>query len=255
MKLIEAIKESANLIGTPKFKYAASIFGMIGSVVMFAKETYEKSEVIRDISNERKETGDAKRAVVRTMKEVVPGYIPSLIMLGVSVKTNIDCYHGLDVYNIALAAALNDANGRNARLVQTMNNEIGEEKTKEIVEKSNEPGDNKTLYSCTEPVLMYESSGGQEFYSDVETVRRIVNDINYKIAYCGYEYVDFSEFYDELDIPHTIFSDSHEFNIANGLVDISFTPDVRKGKPCLRIDFLSKVSECSRYHSVWGDSR
>lgn len=77
----------------------------------------------------------------------------------------------------------------------------------------------------------FESYTARYFEGDIETIRRAENVVNKEIIDVGYASLSF--FYDELDIPHTAFSDHVGWDIDR-MLEINFTATLSEdGKPTL----------------------
>lgn len=95
--------------------------------------------------------------------------------------------------------------------------------------------------------LFMEMYSARYFRSDIETVRRAVNDINFKINTYGYASV--SEFYDLLGLAHTQVSDEMGWN-RDKMMDVNFDPVLSEdGQPCVGISFITvPVRNHDRFH-------
>jgi hypothetical protein len=87
----------------------------------------------------------------------------------------------------------------------------------------------------TGEVLCYDMHTGRYFSSTVEDIKRAENKINHELL--NHAYASLSEFYDEIGLPPTSYSDNVGWNL-NGQVEVKFStvmsPDKR---PCIAIDF------------------
>lgn len=83
-------------------------------------------------------------------------------------------------------------------------------------------------------VLFLDELSGRYFHSEMEKVRKAVNDINHKIN--NNFYASLSEFYDELGLPTTKFSDSVGWN-SDELLDVQYTATMHKDQPAIMIGY------------------
>jgi hypothetical protein len=84
-------------------------------------------------------------------------------------------------------------------------------------------------------VLCYDSYTGRYFLSDMETIRRAVNDINHQIN--ADFYASLSDFYALIGLPRTSMSDNMGWN-ADQLLEVTYSAVLSEaGKPCVAIDF------------------
>ena len=90
--------------------------------------------------------------------------------------------------------------------------------------------------------LFYDPISDRHFMSDIETIRKIVNDLNYAMGYGSEMYVSLSQLYDELGLKHTSISDNIGWNIRDGLIEPDFSSQIDEGKPCIVLDWLKVPS-------------
>ena len=116
---------------------------------------------------------------------------------------------------------------------------IREEVAKEKVNKSLSNG-TQILITGNGKSLFYEPLSDRYFESDLETIRKIVNDLNWKMSYGSEMYISLSELYDELGLKHTRISDSIGWKISDGNIDLDITTTQLSddGRPCIVLDFL-----------------
>lgn len=98
-------------------------------------------------------------------------------------------------------------------------------------------GSREVILAGTGEVLCFDLATGRYFQSTVEEIKRAENKINYRLN--NFMYCSASEFYDEIGLAPTTYTDSVGWN-ANKHIEVQFssvlTPD---GKPCLAIDFTT----------------
>ena len=123
---------------------------------------------------------------------------------------------------------------------------IGEKKEKTIREKvaqkkvdENPSGKSEVIITGNGDVLFLEPASMRYFKSDIESVRKIINDLNYRMTTGMEEYISLSELYDEIGLSHTTTSDDMGWNIyKDGPIDIDFpAAKTDKGEPCLMLEY------------------
>ncbi len=109
------------------------------------------------------------------------------------------------------------------------------------------PNEGNVLMVAGGDHLFIEMYTGRYFRSDMETVRKAVNDINYKINTHGYASV--SDFYDIVGLRHTAVSDEMGWT-SDKLMDVNFDAVLSEdGQPCVGITFMTgPVRDFSRFH-------
>lgn len=101
---------------------------------------------------------------------------------------------------------------------------------------ANPPGDGREVLVIGKgEVLCCELYTDRYFKSDVETLRRAQNDINYLIT--GQNYVSMSEFYYIVGLPNTSMSDLMGWNFEK-LMELKFSyVGAPNGEPCLAFEY------------------
>ena len=130
------------------------------------------------------------------------------------------------------------------RLGRNEDTKLRDEIAQDRVNK-NPPGKEVVLVSSGQ-VLCYDHTTGRYFQSTVEDIKRAENKINYEINH--HMNASLSEFYDEIGLPATAYTDSVGFNVDH-MLEVQFStvmaPDDR---PCIAIDFLNPpISDYHRF--------
>jgi Family of unknown function (DUF6353) len=94
----------------------------------------------------------------------------------------------------------------------------------------------EVILAGTGEVLCFDMSSGRYFQSTVEEIKRAENKINFNLV--NFMHSSLSEFYDEIGLPPTSYSDTVGWNLNNKLeVRISAVLST-DNRPCLAIDFV-----------------
>jgi hypothetical protein len=142
-------------------------------------------------------------------------------------------------------AALVIASGISERALQEYKDRVvekfGENKARDLRDEiaqnriAGQPVNNEVIVVGTGEVLCYDMHTGRYFNSTHETIKRAENKINHSLVhYCS---ASLSEFYDEIGLPPTTYSDLVGWDVSNHMevkVSTVMSPDNR---PCLAIDF------------------
>lgn len=83
-------------------------------------------------------------------------------------------------------------------------------------------------------VLFLDELSGRYFHSQVETVKKAVNDINYKVN--NYFHASVTDFYELIGLEGTKFSDSIGWN-TDELLDVQFTATMYQDKPAIMLGY------------------
>lgn len=102
---------------------------------------------------------------------------------------------------------------------------------------SNQPiGSREVILAGTGEVLCYDMTTGRYFQSTVEEIKKAENKINRDVLHHGY--CSLSEFFDEIGLPPTSYSDSVGWNVGNHL-EVTFSTTMSTDqRPCIAIDFV-----------------
>jgi Family of unknown function (DUF6353) len=95
----------------------------------------------------------------------------------------------------------------------------------------------EVILAGTGEVLCFDMSSGRYFQSTVEEIKRAENKINFNLV--NYMHSSLSEFYDEIGLPPTSYSDTVGWNLNNKLEVRISTVLSTDNRPCLAIDFAN----------------
>lgn len=110
----------------------------------------------------------------------------------------------------------------------------------------NPPSVNLLAYEETGSVLCCDLFTGRYLLSDMESLRRAENDINYMVMH-NY-YASLSDFYDRIGLERTSMSDDFGWN-ADKMMELEFSHALTpSGKPCLTFNF--RVAPIRGYHRL-----
>lgn len=233
---------------SPEILTGIGIAGMITTTVLAVKATPKALELIESEKESKKEHPDDKPGlnVVEVVKAAWKPYIPAAVTGVVSVACLIGASSVSARRNAALATAYQLSTNALTEYKDKVVETIGEKKEKGIREKiaqdkvtQNPVSKSEVVITGAGDVLFLEPVSMRYFTSDIESVRKIINDINYRMT-CGMEeYISLSEFYDEIGLTHTSNSDEIGWNLyKDGQIGIDFHPTVAEdGKPCLMLDY------------------
>jgi len=89
----------------------------------------------------------------------------------------------------------------------------------------------------TGEALFFDNATGRYFQSTMESVKAAQNKVNYNITH--YMYSSLSDFYDEIGLPGTAYTDSVGFN-SDHLLELDFSATISTdNRPCIVIDFVN----------------
>lgn len=183
-----------------------------------------------------------------------PQYIPPLVSGTVTITAIVLANHIGTKRAAALAAAYTISEKAYTEYREKVVERLGEKDENKLRNdiaqdrvRNNPPTEGNVLMVGGGDHLFMEMYTGRYFRSDMQTVRKAMNDINYKINVHGYASI--SDFYDLLNLAHTSVSDEMGWT-RDKLMDIDFDPVLsEEGQPCVAINFMTgPVRDYSRFH-------
>ena len=146
--------------------------------------------------------------------------------------------------NAALATAYNLSTTALAEYKQKVIETVGEKKEQTIRDKvaeeriNKEPANPSTIIvSGNGNTRCFDTITKRRFISDIETIKRIVNELNRKMVN-GEDYISLNEFYYELGLDEVSIGDELGWNVVRGLIEIDYSAQLdTDGVPCIVIDY------------------
>lgn len=228
---------------SPEILTTIGIAGMITTTVLAVKATPKALVLIE----ERKEEAQTDALTpIETVKAAWKPYIPAVVTGGVGIACLIGANSVNARRNAALATAYKLSETAFAEYKSRVIENIGERKEKVVREQVAQTKVDKVPVTKSEvliaghgDVLFLEPVSGRYFTSDIEHIRRTINDFNYRMTTGMEEYISLSEFYDAINLPHTSTSDDLGWNLyRDGLIDTNFSAAVADdGRPCLVLEY------------------
>lgn len=231
---------------SPEILTGIGIAGMITSTILAVKATPKALTLIAEAEDAKFDNGHGEAL---TKKEVIKAawkpYIPAISTAVVSTACLVGSSSISVKRNAALATAYQLSKTALSEYKEKVVEEIGEKKEKNIREKvAQEKVHKKSIKESdvvvvgSGDVIFVEPICGKAFKSEIEHVRKVINDLNYRLL-GGEEYIALSEFYDEVGLKHTKASDSLGWNLGrDGQIEVDFlAAKTEDGKPCLMLEY------------------
>ena len=244
---------------SPEILTGIGIAGMITTTVLAVKATPKALRLIdakkrdifdnldpEDIPGNNTDYTEVSLTPLEVVKTAWKPYIPAAVTCVASVTCLIGASSVNAKRNAALATAYELSKTALSDYKEKVVETIGEKKEKTIREKvaqkkvdENPSGKSEVIITGNGDVLFLEPASMRYFKSDIESVRKIINDLNYRMTTGMEEYISLSELYDEIGLSHTVTSDDMGWNIyKDGPIDIDFpAAKTDKGEPCLMLEY------------------
>ena len=241
---------------SPAILTGFAVAGFVGTVVLAVKATPTALDLINAEKLDRIDEGleDESLSVVDTVKVAYKPYIPAAALGIASVACIIGANHVSSRRTAVLASAYSLTDATLKEYQNKVKEVVGEKKVTEIKDSiaqdrldKNPVSEKTVIMTGLGETLMFESLSGRYFKSDIETVRRIQNDINQQLL--GEMWVSLNELYDALGLEHTRLGDEMGWEPDN-MLEFDFRSKLATdGTPCLVIDYAVDPKIERRYNS------
>lgn len=240
---------------SPEILIAFGIAGMVTTTVLAVKATPKAMKKIEEAEKNKAEEFNRNHAdseiqaatLTLTKPETIKATWKCYIPAAVSGAASIACIIGANTVhskrNAAIATAYKLSEKALTEYKGAVLEEVGEEKAKTIKDRvaqkqmADKPASSsQVIVTGNGKQLCYDGVSGRYFESSIQEIEAAVNRANRSLNYDMY--VSLSEFYDELDLPHTDISDELGWNIDNGLIEISYGSSITDdGRPCITLEY------------------
>lgn len=241
-----SIKSMANDVKSVMVKNAPGILvgvgivGMAGTTILAVRAT---PKAIMLIEAKKRELDADSLTPVETVKTTWKCYIPAAVTGVMSTACLIGSSSVSARRNAALATAYNLTKAALHDYKDAVVETIGEKKeqavrdtvAKKRVERD-PVGNSEVVVTERGTTLCYDAVFGRYFRSDIDTIKRAVNELNRSIV--SSMYASLNEFYDEIGLPPIEIGDKLGWNIDDGQIEVDFSSQLATdGTPCLVISF------------------
>lgn len=226
----------------------AEIVGFF-STVGFAVVATRRADLIIDRLNEDY-LNDPREGIdpptkMDVFKQVAPVYIPTVIMGVLTLACMIGSKKISSRQNAVLASLYSTSQMALKEYQDKVVERFGEKEERQVRDdvararlEKHPIQDNQVIITGKGEHLCFEPLSGRYFKSDIEKIRRVVNDVNHDIVSDMYMYKSLNDFYGELGLPPIELGDDQGWNIDHRM-DIDFSSHLTTdGTPCLSIDYL-----------------
>ena len=242
-----SLKNLVKAIGNSADKHKGTILTIIsvGSTVYALYRAVKDAPRYKEILDQANEEGASSTEKV---KRLAPVAAPMIISAAVSIGSQIGMHKvATDAVNglAAMQTLYNGVAAAKDEYVAATEKVVGPEKTKEIREaiaKEHAPSYDGSGYADRIYVtghgndVFYDAWSGRYFYSDVNYVKKCINDINYQLM--NDMFVSLNEFYGYLDLPPIDAGRNTGWNTDHGQIDIDITASLDENdKPYTVISF------------------
>ena len=223
---------------SPEILTAIGISGFIFSAVTAVKSTPKAMRIIdqKEIDENRRLTkGEIVKATWRCYAgPVLTGTLSTGCIIGAN-RIGAKRHAAIMAAYTLSETALKEYQEKAVEVVgKKKEQEIRDAVAKEKLAQNPLSSTKEVLVTGKGETLCYEPLSGRYFVSDIEDIRKAVNDLNREMR--DSMYISLNEFFDALDIRHTDLGDSLGWNIEKGYIDLDFSTQLADdSRPCLVI--------------------
>lgn len=232
----------------PEILIGFGIAGFIATAIIAAKSaitTRDKIEFKRKMIAKEENIREEDVSNKEFIKDIAIGCIPPVIMGAASTGLIISGTKIKSKRSSALATALvlaeTTAREYQEKIIETIGEKKEERIRNEITESKISNDDRSTdpknvFITQNGSMRCYERMSDRYFTSDIEKIKRSVNNLNKRML--DEMYISLNEFYEELGLPSTTLGNLLGWNRDNGLIELEYSSHLAPdGVPCLAIDY------------------
>jgi hypothetical protein len=243
----------------PTVLSAAAVVGTAATVYLTGKATFKAAELIHEEQEKRNLHEIEELRVLPTMDKVKLVWVQYLPAAGTTIAT-IGCIvfaNRISATRLAaVAAAYSASEKRFGEYKQKVTEKLGINKEQaardELAQErvNANPPSGQTIIMGGGDSLFQDVMSGRYFMSDMESVRKAVNDLNERMMHemtCT-----LTEYYGELGLEKTKISDEVGWDVSNGPIELRFSTALAdNNRPCIVVDFYRDPAPI-RGHSFSG---
>lgn len=232
---------------SPTILIGLGVTGLFTTAIMAVRATPKALYLLEQEREKRKREQADPEAIskIDIVKITWKCYIPSALV----GLTTVGCFVGAHSINLrrnaVLAGLYSVAEASLQEYQEKVIETIGENKERKLREgiiedrlKENPVSKNEIFLTGKGKVLFYDSWSGRYFESEMETVRKIQNDLNHKLLTGQEAYLPLNSFYYDLGIPSVDSGEDIGWSFDEGMLDIKFTTKIAdNGIPCIVIEY------------------
>lgn len=234
---------------SPEILTGLGITGMLSTAILVGKATPKAIELVNRELDKREDESNGEKIEPLTKVELVKTcwkcYIPAAVTFAMSGACIIGASRVHIKRNAALATAYTLSETAMKEYHEKVLETIGEKKEQEIQDKivkdhmEKEPlVDREVFITGKGETRFFDLYTGRRFKSDIETIRKIENDLNYRMR--DEMYISLNDFYYEIGLSYTDKGEEFGWNIDRGMIDIGFSAQIDDdGEPCIAIKFVN----------------
>ena len=231
---------------SPEILTGIGVVGMITTTVLAVKATPKALELIEEKKEEFELEPEDNLTAIETVQAAWKPYIPAVAtgMFATGCLIAANSVHSKRYAGLATAYQISTTalNEYREKVVET----IGEKKERTVHDKIAEKHVKKNPVSSSTVImndagntLCYDLHSGRYFKSDIDKIKRAMNDLNRRMTVGSEMYISLNEFWNAIGLPSTDIGDQLGWRVDEGMIDIHFGSLITENDvPCITIEYL-----------------
>lgn len=221
---------------SPGILTGLAVAGTVTTAVLAGKAGYSTALLLQTDWAKAGEEPTVKQEVKMAWKLYIPAAVSGVATVACVIAAN----HIGTRRTAAIAAAFKLSEQLTEeykeRVIKTLGAQKEEKLRAELAgDRMTRAGGGETIIISGSESVFYDELSGRFFKNEMEKVRKAVNDINFKIN--NYFHASLTDFYEEIGLPKTAFSDEVGWN-TDELLNVTFAATLLEdGRPAIAISF------------------
>lgn len=241
VKESKIVKDVKNTLSkkSPEILIGFGVAGMITTTILAVKATPKAIRLIEEAEEEKEDDLTKTEVIKAAWKPYVPAVVTGIVSISCIIGSNsVNAKR-----NAALATAYNISQTAFAEYKDKVVETIGEKKEQAIKNKIAKEKMEKDPVTKSEVIitekgntLCYDAATGRYFKSDIDKIKKAVNELNFKML--NEMYVSLNDFFEALGLSGTALGNDLGWNLDGGTIEVEFSSQIADdGTPCLVIDY------------------
>lgn len=233
---------------SPSLLTAVGVTGTVTTAILTGRASFKAAEIIqREGENLKRESDQFLNSNDLDFRDkallVWPQYIPPVGVGGVTIASIIMANRIGSKRAAAVAAAYSITERAFDEYKTKVIAKLGEKKEQSVRDEIAQDRvtaqpvvTREVIIAGPGEVLCFDNLTGRYFKSSIEAIKKAQNTVNHDII--NHMYASLSQFYEEIGLPPTRYSDEVGWN-TNNLIDVTFSTTMSTDdQPCIVMDFL-----------------
>lgn len=233
---------------SPTILSGLAVAGVLGTVIMAIRATpkaLDHLELVKDHRADELYEDDQEMTLTEVIESTWKFYIPTMLMGATTITCIVMANHISTRRYAAVSSLLALAETAAREYEKKVEETIGEKKAQKIHDDVAQDHIDKHPIESSAVVLtgkgehlFFDSFSARYFKSDVETIRRLVNDFNQRLLRCAPMFLPINDFYYEMGLESIEMGDEMGWNAEDNMLEVSTSSaKVVKGEPVIILEY------------------